>query len=155
MNLAIRISPLDLHPSDALKVGEWIKSEWGTLQIHSYIEAIAHGDRPAGPLPRTLVAHHENQIIGTISLLSDDLETRPEINPWIGCLYVSPNWRRQGIGGSLLVAAERMASQELGISKIFLFTEAQEKLYSSHGWIAIERDRYHNKEITIMLKQLS
>ncbi len=148
------ISPLEERPDDAKCVAEWIASEWGRLPIHEYLDTIRRHDAWLPALPRTLVAHVKDQVVGTVSILEDDLETRPEFNPWLGCLYVAHGWRRRGIGVDLLSRAETLAASNLAIRRLFLFTEAQADLYGRHGWLHLEYDTYRNKPITIMTKGL-
>src|SRR5690349_8984032 len=114
------VSPIELCPSDAAGVANWIRSTWGRLCIHDYFDAISGGQVWKQPLPRTLVAHIRNKAVGTVSVMLHDLETRPDLNPWLGCLYVQPAWRCQGVAGELLMSAEQMAAQSLGISVLHL-----------------------------------
>src|SRR5690349_3377574 len=43
-------------------------------------------------LPLTLVALHQNQLVGMVSLKFHDLETRPDLDPWLGGVLVLPEW---------------------------------------------------------------
>lgn len=150
----IIISSLEEHPNECGIVADWILSEWGKLPILDYFEAIANSKGWAHSFPHSLVAHAKGSIVGTVSILLDDLETRPEFNPWLGCLYVHPEWRRRGIGTSLLTAAEKLATIRWRISDLYLFTENQTALYAKHGWKIVETDHYRKREITIMIKRL-
>ena|SRR5947209_7047695 len=153
-NEAWRISPLEYRRADAEKVAAWIASEWGRLPIHEYFLAMGRGDAWASLLPRTLVAHVGRDAVGTVSVLLNDLETRPEFNPWLGCLYVERSWRGRGIGMDLLRAAEMMASSQLSITRLYLFTDSQADLYARHGWSAFDHDVYLKKPVSLMTKRL-
>ena len=153
--MTLSIQRLEARPNEVATVASWIDSEWGQLPIHEYFAAIKSLDTERHHLPQTLIASFENGTVGTVSILLDDLETRPELNPWIGCLYVLPSWRRKGIGTTLLQAAEREASLRFHIERIYLFTELHAALYSKNGWSVVETDKYQGKIVTIMVKSIS
>ena len=150
----IQIADLIEHPTKAILVERWIENEWGKLPINDYYLSIYNNINWPYPLPRTLIALYNQEIVGTVSVLLDDLETRPEFNPWIGCLFVLKKYRRKGIGSKLFNEAEKLAINELGIKKAYLFTENQAHLYSHLGWIEKETDYYKGNKITIMEKEL-
>jgi hypothetical protein len=67
-------------------VGAWIEHEWRRLPIHAYFDAVARRETWNQSLPRTLIAIQRpmGHVVGTVSILNDDMETRPDLNPWIG-----------------------------------------------------------------------
>ncbi len=79
----------------------------------------------------------------------NDLDIRPEIDPWLGALFVVPKWRRCGVG-SLLVRHKLEEAAQLKIPRLFLWTYSAEALYLKLGWRTIERTDYCGQRIVIM-----
>jgi GNAT superfamily N-acetyltransferase len=100
-------------------------------------------------LPLALVALHSGELVGTVSLKFNDLDTRPDIDPWLGALLVLPSWRGRGAGSLLMRRAVEEAAR-LRIPTLFLWTSSAERLYLKLGWRAIERTDYCGKNIVIM-----
>lgn len=148
----LQIFNLKKRPEFAEAVASWIQTEWGILPIHSFFNSIAAKKKWFLNLPVTLVAVLNNEPIGTVSFLLDDLETRLEFNPWIGCLYVRPNFRRQGIANKLMKVIEDISIIEHRFTEIYLFTENLEKFNLRLGWKNLEDDVYNGKPIKIMKK---
>jgi N-acetylglutamate synthase-like GNAT family acetyltransferase len=107
-------------------------------------------------LPLTLVVLEAGEPIGTASLKAFDMETRSDLTPWLTSLHVAEQWRRRGIGTSLVKAIEQKAV-ELGIRKLFLFTTDAaivDQFYSRMGWTVKEKTVYHSHPVIIMEKDL-
>ena len=104
MPYEIQIFDLKDRPEFASSISYWIEHEWGKLPIHAFFDAIHKKNKWFLNYPLTLVALFNNVPVGTISLLLDDLETRTEYNPWVGCLYVVENHRKKGIAKKLMKA---------------------------------------------------
>lgn len=103
--------------------------------------------------PLTLVAMEGEFAIGTVSLIPCDMETRPDLAPWLASLYVVPDHRRCGIGSALIEAAVREAKR-VGIDSLFLFTDSSEALYVKHGWQTVESCLYRNRAVVIMRRSV-
>ena len=71
-------------------------------------------------------------MVGSASLIAQDMDTRPELSPWLASVYVAAEHRRQGIGSALVrrVAQEAAA---LGVETLYLFTPDQEHFYARLG----------------------
>jgi GNAT superfamily N-acetyltransferase len=100
-------------------------------------------------LPLALVALHDGELVGTVSLKFNDLDTRPDIDPWLGALLVLPSWRGRGVGSLLMQRAVEEAAR-LKIPTLFLWTSSAEGLYLKLGWRPVERTVYCSKSIVIM-----
>ncbi len=68
-------------------------------------------------------------------------------------LYTDKNFRNKGIGGLLLKEIEN-AAKDLGLSKIYLYTNSAERLYRRNQWMTIEKIIYKGKETAIMEKEI-
>ncbi|HJT44790.1 MAG TPA: GNAT family N-acetyltransferase [Chthoniobacterales bacterium] len=104
-------------------------------------------------LPLTLVAVHTDcgvqTLVGMVSLKFHDMDTRPDLDPWLGGLLVLPDWRNRGIGTMLMHNATEEA-RKLNVSHLYLWTASAESLYRKLGWQLIERTAYFGKQAVVM-----
>ena len=49
-------------------------------------------------LPKFYLAIEENKILGSYALLTNDLISRQDLMPWLGCLFVNEENRGKGGG---------------------------------------------------------
>ena len=84
-----------------------------------------------------------------MSLKYHDLDTRPDLDPWLGALFVLPEWRKRGIA-SLLMNRVLDAARRLKLPQLFLWTSSAEGLYLKLGWRVVERSEYCGKAIVVM-----
>jgi len=56
-------------------------------------------------IPFALVAHRDDEFLGTASVISDDMEERPQYAPWVAAVWVDADHRRYGVGPALVAAA--------------------------------------------------
>jgi N-acetylglutamate synthase-like GNAT family acetyltransferase len=152
--IKVSITNLDAVPAAAGEVARWIEDEWRQLPIHDYLGAVERGEEWSMPFPRVLIAEQGGVVIGTASILAGDMETRPELDPWLGCVYVRPEWRGQGIGAQLTKRVEMLA-ESLGIRTLHLFTSDRAGMYRKLGWSMVEETEYDNERVAIMRKAVS
>ena len=100
-------------------------------------------------LPLAFVALHRNELVGMVSLKFHDMDTRPDLDPWLGGLLALPAWRNRGIGTMLTQRATDEA-RRLNISRLYLWTPSAERLYRKLGWQVVERTHYFGKEAVLM-----
>lgn len=133
----------------ALCVAGWIETEWPGIPIINWLrQPIDEGC--ALPLVLAWQASDDEELCGCGALLNDDMNDRPLLNPWLGCLYVTPRARRQGIGRSLLQALVKKAV-EIKIPMGYLFCSPElSPFYESEGWETIENRLYEGKASVIM-----
>ncbi len=152
-SMAAVVTDVEADRDAAATVGAWIEQTWRRLPLHDYLHAVVRGDTWDGALPRVLIAERGGEVVGTASLLQSDMETRPDLDPWLGCLYVRPDQRGQGIATLLTDRIERLA-ESLGIRTLHLFTADQERLYARSGWSLVERTEYEGESVAVMRKLL-
>lgn len=103
-----------------------------------------------GTLPVVLVALDGERFVGTASLISDDeLPDAPEPGPWVAAVYVADEYRRRGIGTSLLNELVHRAVQA-GHEHVFLYTEDQMMWYEAMGWQRIRTAELNGHDVTVM-----
>lgn len=134
------------------RLAEWLHREWGYLHEHDSVERRAarlEARSTGGGIPVAFVAVDGDTLLGTASLVHDDLETRPELGPWLASVYVAPEHRRRGVASALVHRVVEEA-QELQVPLLYLWTIDQERLYGGLGWEAAERLRFRDEDIVIM-----
>ncbi len=104
-------------------------------------------------LPLALVAFNGDEVLGTVALKPQDLDIRPQLTPWLGGLFVMPEFRGRGIGSLLIINIVEEA-RRLRLPRLYLWTPSAESLYARHGWSLLERTAYHHYTISIMDRQL-
>jgi len=94
----------------------------------------------AGPIQTSFVAHDGERFLGTISVIENDEDSRPQYAPWIAALWVEPEARRHGIGAALVERASASAFAA-GAKRLYLLTrERRRAYYEELGWRVLEAD---------------
>jgi len=130
----------------------WEQQEWGHLLPDTTFEMlILHFEQKSIPhqISQTFVAVAGEKPVGMASLDPHDLETRPELSPWLASVYVAPEFRNRGVG-SRLVRTVMAEAEALGLEKLFVFTPNKVEFYRSLGWQILESTRYRGEEVVIM-----
>jgi len=107
---------------------------------------------PGDAIPITLVLHDASEgLIGSVSLVRDDLPGREDLNPWLASLYVMPQFRGRGHGSRLVEEALRLF-QSLGYDRVHLFTETAMPWFARFGFVVVDRALANNNPVTIMAR---
>jgi predicted N-acetyltransferase YhbS len=82
----------------------------------------------------TLVAVDAGRFAGTVTVIKEDIDARPQLRPCIAALWVDPSSRGQGVAQRLLnTACARLA--RAGCSRVYLGARPPlRRYYSGHGW---------------------
>ena len=96
----------------------------------------------------------DRTLVGMVSLKFHDMDTRPDLDPWLGGLLVLPEWRNRGVGTMLMHRATDEA-RRLNVSRLYLWTHSAERLYRKLGWKVVEHTNYFGKEAVVMERDLS
>src|SRR5690625_2441062 len=101
----MKIEPLSQHRNWIPQLACWHHAEWAELNPGetlagrvARLEINAAGDQ----LPLTWIAFDDENLFGSASLVASDMETRPDLHPWLASVYVAAEHRRKGIGGALV-----------------------------------------------------
>ena len=78
--------------------------------LRNWNEAVALADfrmeNESLDLPATWVIHNQAKaVMGSISLIKDDLPAFPDLNPWLASLLVFPEFQGHGLGRILVQKA--------------------------------------------------
>ena len=154
LNAEIKIHFLAEHPVLIGKLARLSWTEWKPIYLErgqAFEDAVKNYRERTNIdcLPLTLVALHGHELVGTVSLKYHDLDTRPNLDPWLGALLVLPDWRGRGIATMLMSHAMKIA-RKLNLERLYLWTHSAEGLYLKLGWQVVERTHYCGKEIVVM-----
>lgn len=123
----------------------WGKNEgWSKNKLSQYLSHSLNSDK----LPITFVAMQDKMMVGFCQLSYQDLDTRPDLYPWICNLYVIEKYRHQNVAKSLLAYVEKEAKQ-LGFQKLYLYTTLDD-FYEKLGY---QLYSYENTYIPSMAMQ--
>ena len=106
-----------------------------------------------GVMPSVLVLLKQDEPIGMVALCENDIEGRPELNPWLAGMYVAPGHRGAGHARRLIGELEDYARAN-GIGRLSLYTAVAVGLYLKCGWHPTEAFERSGRTFSIMQKQL-
>jgi GNAT superfamily N-acetyltransferase len=138
--VTVEISDLAAVPAFFNIVAERIWREWHAPRGATPAELRARlTENMAGArLPKAFVAHRAEKFLGTISLIANDLDERPDFSPWAAALWVEPEARENGVGAALLRHAAAAALND-GENALYLCArEAISGYYLARGWRLVE-----------------
>jgi len=148
----VRIVPLAGERRHIPALARWHHGQWASLNpgetLASRTERLER-HAAGGELPLTWVALEGETLLGSASLVPNDMELRSELEPWLASVYVGSAFRGQGIG-SLLVEHITGEAGAMGYSRIYLFTPDQQKFYQRLGWRVRETLTYHQVLVKLM-----
>jgi predicted N-acetyltransferase YhbS len=148
----MQIEYLAERPEFIPTLARWHYQEWGHLRPgDSVADRILRlqGRCGRGRVPQTVIAILENELVGSASLIEQDMESRLDLTPWLAGVFVAPQHRRQGIGAAL-VRRIMDEARSLHVSKLYLYTVDSTAFYANLGWSPVEKTRYREQEVSIM-----
>lgn len=148
----MKIDYLADHRGHIPQLAGWLHAQWGYLHENDSVEhrvARLESRTTRGGIPVTFVAVDGETLLGSASLVDDDLETRPELTPWLASVYVAPEHRGRGVA-SALVRRVVDEARDSGVTRLYLWTTDQERLYARLGWVPVERMRFESEDIVVM-----
>jgi GNAT superfamily N-acetyltransferase len=102
---------------------------------------------------QTLIVLEDSQLRGGATLAKQDLSERPELGPWLACVFVAPEARGQGLA-ERLIAGICSEARALGHKQLYLHTHDRHEYYAKRGWKYLERFYAWGKEHWLMLHVL-
>lgn len=90
-------------------------------------------------------------IIAAVTLSRDEMgDTQPTSrNPWLGYLYVEPDYRGQGLAKKLTEFAVEQSSR-LGFAHCYLYASDEMPRYLKWGWQPLETFEFQGEVVTVM-----
>ncbi|MDF2964938.1 MAG: acetyltransferase [Rickettsiaceae bacterium] len=139
-------------------LAKWRFEQWKHLKItNSVDEAIAKLKLyiNTDTLPIGIIAFENNVPVGMAAIRKSD-GIREDLEPWFGSIYVEPNYRKKGVGASL-VEWRKQIVVNMGYSKAYILVIEQEIIewYLKLGWKIHSFDKLKGHDVTIMEIDLS
>lgn len=153
----VEIVAVSANPGLAPLVADWIVdaffSEPGGYTTDE-MTAIILARRP-GPCD-TFVLFDGRHPVATAGFSQSDLDTRPDLSPWLVGVWVNPAYRGRGHAATLVRWVEGVARWH-GIETLWLYTTAAEGLYLKLGWTraGLEREGKRDAEVVLMRRDLA
>lgn len=131
----MKIEYLADHPECVPALAAWHRKEWGSYRPNETLEQRAeklraHSGRDGVPV--IFVALEGKTLLGSAMLRSSDMDTRPELSPWLAGVVVGQEFRGRGIGAALTARVIEEA-RTLGFPALYLYTFSTEKYYARLG----------------------
>ena len=133
-------------------IAAWHHAEWATLNPGQTLEQRIARMRhylSDDVMPRMFVWVEDNQVLGTAAFVQSDMDTRPELSPWLASVYVKAECRGKGVGAALVRKVVSHAAAA-GFPELFLFTPSKEHYYAKLGWQTLFHEEYHGQRETVM-----
>lgn len=140
--LTYRVDDLRDRPEFASVVANRVWRAWWQPEGYEidFIEALVEQNLGSEPIPLALVAHDEERFFGTASVITTDLDARPQYTPWVAAVWVDPPHRSNGIGAAL-VRAGAETPKRLGFDCSYLTAlPPKHAFYERLGWTVVEHD---------------
>jgi GNAT superfamily N-acetyltransferase len=94
-------------------------------------------------------------ILGSASLIAHDMDTRPDLSPWLASVFVAEQHRGKGIGTALVRRVVQEAGM-LGVANLYLFTTPDMYgFYARLGWTLIEHTHYRGYRQIVMTRSIA
>ena len=127
----------------------WKKNGYTLEQIRALVMS---SDAVIGP-SQCMVLLVDGAPVGTAGLIENDLDSRPELTPWLAAMYVRPESRGRGYALELIRAVENTAVAA-GYDRVWLYTFVAEGLYLKAGWQSVERFETGGVQAVLMRRDL-
>lgn len=148
----MEIIDLRKEPEHLQTLAKWHHAQWSYLNpdtsLNSRIEKMqAYLNEQT--IPTTLICKIGQQLVGSAAIVEHQMKTHPSITPWLAALFVTPDFRKRGIGEQLVRHIMQFA-RESGFNTLHLFTNHQQNFYTRLGWSKLYDESYHNSQVTLM-----
>ena len=137
MKYNIIIEELRKHPKYISIVVDWLYKEWGNNNRNYWDSWVRHSTKE-NDIPKTYILFLNNHIVGTYSIWRCDLQSRQDLFPWFGGMYVDSTYRGKYYNGEklgeILQRHAELELKKLNYNEVFLFTSHSPEYYIRNGW---------------------
>lgn len=148
-----RLSFLDGREALASHLAEVHAREWSHLYGEAWGAPTALAEfrqhRTDGTIPATIVLESGGEVAGSVSVVTGDCPARPDLDPWLASLHVSPDHRGRGHARTLVQAAVDLAARN-GFGSLHVFTESADRLFEQCGFVRFAHATLHGHAIRIL-----
>jgi len=152
----MKVENLTQHPHLTEEIALWHYNEWHSLYPESSFQEFVQDIEQClnqEAVPATWVLLDSGKVVGSASVLKQDMTTNQHLSPWLANVYISSEYRGKGLG-SLLIEEVMKQVQQTGIETLDLFTEDQACVYKRLGWQLLKQESYSGAEVSIMAANL-
>jgi GNAT superfamily N-acetyltransferase len=107
-----------------------------------------------GGLSTVVIGLLGDEICGSAMLVLHDLESCPELTPWLAGVYVKPQYRHRGFASTLVTRITEEA-RALHFSHLYLYTPSNTQLYERLGWSIFQHSSQQGTHVVVMSKALA
>ena len=132
------------------KICEWNYNWWGIRDGKSYEEVRCNLEHSLNTdrLPQTFVALIDDIPVGMYQLsMCEDLESRPDIYPWVINVFVDKKFRGQNVCRELMGTVSDNA-KKAGLNEVYLYTK-HIGLYEKFGFEFVDNVKTFRKDSPI------
>jgi RimJ/RimL family protein N-acetyltransferase len=137
---------INVNNNDLNIIVNWMYNWWGKEdnyteeEVKEYIEHSFQKDT----LPQTYGLYLDNKLIGMYQFTYRDLNTRPDIYPWLANVYIDEDYRGKGYSKIMLNTIGNNLKNNTSFKEIYLYTK-YDHLYENFGWKYIaDVNNYHD-----------
>ena len=107
---------------------------------------------PVGP-KETFVLFDHDRPVGTAGVVHGDLDTRPDLTPWLAGVFVQPEFRGRGYATALIRRAEAFVTAAR-VPVLWLYTLTAEPFYARLGWQRVGVEQEDGQDVVLMRRSL-
>jgi N-acetylglutamate synthase-like GNAT family acetyltransferase len=138
-------------------IAKWHIKQWGHIlpgfTLKTYAQFLSSHYKK-NSIPTMFVAVYRGKVIGTAALDDEDMDTHPELFPWLASLYVDKKYRLKSVGRALIKRVTDEARVN-GTRRLYLFTYDQQKFHERSGWKILFREEYYGELQSVMALEIS
>jgi GNAT superfamily N-acetyltransferase len=152
--MSIRIASLSTQPDLAPLVARWrVRAFFDYPGGTTVEEMTALLLAPPAGTAETFVLFDGERPVATAGLTGNDLETRPDLTPWLAGVFVEPEYRGRSYATVLVRHVEAFAAAA-SIPVLWLYTSRAEGLYLRLGWQTVGLERQRDRDVVLMRRDL-
>jgi len=140
-------------PEAIPKIASWYFDQWGYLHPDTELndmETKLQSSLNRYELPLLILGFENEALVGVAQLKFHEMDIYPEMEHWLGGVYVSLEHRGKGIASKIIRQALRVA-RTLSIPTLFLQTEELGGgLYTNLGWVPVAQARNCGLDVLVM-----
>jgi GNAT superfamily N-acetyltransferase len=148
----LRLEPLAAHADLVPVLARWHVPEFDPGGSTGSWERTLTREAGWSGVPCVWVAFLASSPVGSVSLVEHNMDTHPDLGPWLAALFVTPEKRRRGIGRALVQRCEHEAWRT-GAARLFLYTSTAEAFYRALGWTPLFQETYEGETVTVMARE--
>lgn len=152
----MEIANIKHYPQFEEEVASWLNSEWGSKTSLNYWKEWLEYSKDEQSLFQTFVLVEGNKVLATYGIMPCDLQSRQELSPWVGNLFIPKKYRLNSMKYLHEISHHsEQVYRKLNIKKIFVYTPHNPKVFARFGYKFIEYATGPNGErVSLLYKDI-